>query len=117
MLWRKDNDGEFWYLTQGHGTNALAYICLSIQQIFMGCLTCARHLFCSDQEDPLGAHSLAGQTAPAKGQSQSPTRAVATGMGLGRRSEWSAGWPPPPDTHSALVSLSTLHPAVVPFLA
>lgn len=46
----------------------------------------------------------------AKGQSQSLTRAVATATGLSKRSERSVGWPPPPDVHSALMSLSTLHP-------
>ena len=41
LLLRKDNDGEFWYLTQGIRTH-VAYIRTSIQQTFMGCLIYAR---------------------------------------------------------------------------
>ena len=62
VLLRKDDDGEFWYLTQRLGARALAYIRTSIQQTFTGCLMYARHLLYRDQEDPLGAHGLAGQS-------------------------------------------------------
>lgn len=62
LLLRKENDGEFWYLTQGLETGALAYVKISIQQIFMGCLMTARHLLYRYQQDPLGAHRLAGQS-------------------------------------------------------
>lgn len=44
VLLRKNDDGEFWYLTLGLGTNALAYIWSSNQKIFMGFFMYARHL-------------------------------------------------------------------------
>lgn len=43
LLLMKDDDGEFWYLTQRLGAHALAYIRTSIQQTFIGCLMYARH--------------------------------------------------------------------------
>lgn len=56
LLLRKSDDGEFWYLTWGLGTNALAYIWAPSLKIFTGCHTYARHHVCRDHKDPLNSH-------------------------------------------------------------